>query len=145
MSRTKGREFAFWLAYTAIAPVMFIGLTFILGAYVVNLEHPFGEFFGGGDLFPLAALLLLSVAADIRIESVRRDPGYFSTYSEPIFVILAFGAVLAYGGMKVHVLDTKNVAANLVPFARLSVNFIGYALVHTSIVKASLIFGREHD
>jgi len=143
MKRIKGREFAFWGMYTALAPVIIVSLTYIFGTKLANVEHAFGEFFGGGDLFPLAALLLLSVAADIRIESERRELDYFSMVSEPIFAITAFAAALSYGALKMHALEMRNNAdLNLVPFAKLSVNFTMYVLVHTSLVKAVLIFGR---
>ncbi len=130
-------------------PVLFIGMIWVIGGLVLNTNGTFSEVFGTGDLLPLAALLFLTVGADIRLEGEDRPLGAAMAIQEVMFLLAAIGAICLYGSIKTHAVDlvktssTKESHDALHAFAVTSWTYVAYALVHTIPVKATLIFGRK--
>jgi hypothetical protein len=143
------RQFLYWTLATAVLPVLFIAVVWVIGNQVMNTNGTFGEVFGTGDLLPLAALLLLSVWADLRLEGEDRTLGAVMVLQEVILLLAAVFAILFYGSIKTHAVELVKSSSNkesqeaLHTFAVASWAYVGYALVHTIPVKAILIFGRK--
>jgi hypothetical protein len=143
------RQFLFWTLGTAVLPVLFVGMVWVIGRLVLNTNGSFSEVFGTGELLPLAALLFLSVGADIRLEGEDRPMGAAMAFQEVVFLLAAIGAIFLYGAIKTHAVElvktssTKESQEALHTFAVTSWAYIGYALLHTVPVKAILIFGRQ--
>ena len=126
----------------------FVWSVWAVAVFIHGENQPFGEIFGTGDLLPLAALLFLSVGADIRLESEVRPIGVLMTVNEVVFLVAAIIAIFAYGAIKVHAIELLQSNSQrshdaLSSFAKFSWAFTVYAVVHTAPVKAKLIYGRQ--
>lgn len=103
MSDIQGPENQFdgWKLYTVFAPVGVFLLAWISAAYVFDLPDSFITTFGTGDVLPLAALILLSVSADIDHEAMfgqTRDQYLFKLKGRS--TLLAMANLVGYGAIR---------------------------------------------
>ena len=125
-----------WFAFTALCPVLFVVAAWAIQSFILDVDNPFIETFGTGDLIPLAALLLLSVYADIRLNNMSSK----LFFHEVCFIVVVLMAVIAYGAIKtrgVEHLKHADIADGqaLLKYASASWWVMAYAVAHTTYVK----------
>jgi hypothetical protein len=88
-----------WRYYIVAAPLAMTVVSFLLGALIFDLDHPFIATFSAAELLPLAALVLLGVSAEIENDAIFSKSAELSylRYRQNFFVIIV---VAVYGAMK---------------------------------------------
>lgn len=138
-------QLLYWIAYTVVVPVGFIGIVWAFALVSKSPNWSFGEVFGTGDLLPLAAVLLLSCSADIRM--AQGQNGFLLAAGEVVFLLLGVLAVFAFGLVKMRGVellrapDTEKAEAGLVlaAFAKMSWAYVLAAVTMTIPAKVGLV------
>jgi len=134
------QRFGIWFGYTVCMPMIFIGMAWFIGIFTLKTDHAAAETFGTGDLLPLAALILLGVAAEIRASDASSGWLFFH---EIFFVASGLALAIAYGSLKTIGIETLKLGTaesyrSLIEFARLSFAILIYAIAHATLAKIVL-------
>lgn len=157
MSPIKLRKFLYWIAFTVVFPILVLLGVWMVGYFSNRPVGTFGEFFGTGDMLPIAAILLLTVATDIRDQDANVLERGMVIYEVYFFVLGVLGVLglLIYGALKSHAVELvrgTSAAVALVSPATALVNsqvldkcagfcwvFVLYAIVHAATTKRQLM------
>lgn len=147
MKIKQARQLLYWVAYTIVVPVGFISILWIIAVIGESPNASFGEVFGTGDLLPLAAILLLSCSADIRMADDQ--DGLLMAVGEVLFLLMGILAVVVYGVFKMRGIELlrtpadKAKAALLVAIAKMSWAYVFAAIALTLPAKIRLLWSES--
>jgi hypothetical protein len=133
-------RFGIWFAYTTCLPVLFIGMAWGIEKYFLHAEHPIADTFGSGDLLPLAAVLLLGIAAEIVANKLNAG---WMLFHQLVFTIVSVGLAMGYGAMKTRGIEYLRAGDDLSycelrNFSEMSFGVIVYAAIHSTFAKLLL-------
>jgi hypothetical protein len=133
-----------WLVFTAVFPVLFLVLAWLVQKHVAASDISASEYYGTGDLLSLAALLLACMFADVRLSSPKSELRDRVFGHEVAFVTMAVVAFFVFGAIKTQAVELLKAGEDssmgeLSKFAVISWMGILYAMAHTIYVRVKYL------